>query len=253
MSALGRSFVAAGVASAIVLGAAVAVAQPDPLLDGGADAGPAAAAEALRAKVDRALDLDREGKPVEAVRLLSGAVDDVRAAGKGPEVARARLTVLRLLARVAKMRFDVPPNTTDLVVEVDGRPVVSPAEGKSYTIDPGQHQVTARALRGGVPVALDETFSVFPLEVHTVWLGQMAPAAEACICERMPACMDEAHNEEEARRCMATGRIRPGCGGCGTSSGGTQGVGFWAVPLALGWLAHRSRRGHRPARPSPRA
>lgn len=236
MNALGRSLIAWGVASAIVVGSGTAAGQPNP------DAGGEAAADAGTGgprPIDRALELDREGKPVEAARILMDALAEAPVTGQEPEQERARLFMAHLRTRVARVRFDVPPDVIELVIEVDGRPVPSDGHGKSYAINPGRHQVRARALRAGVPVTLDQAFSVSPLEVHTVWLEHLA--AEACTCSLPPPCLREARDEEEARRCMTTGRVRAGCGGCGASSGAAREDG-WVVPFAIGWLAYRRRR-----------
>lgn len=198
------------------------------------------AAEARSKAIDRAIELDREGEPVEAARRLATVLEAARATNeKGPEIDRARIASNHALARVAKVRFDVPNDLFELQLEVDGRPVVRPSEGKTYSIDPGPHRVTGSALRGAVRVGLDEAFVVAPLEVHTVWLGRMSEQPGACPCQPIPPCMNDARSEEEARRCLETGRVRPGCGGCGTSPGDPLGSAWPLVPLLLGWLMRR--------------
>jgi MYXO-CTERM domain-containing protein len=198
-----------------------------------------------RATIDRAIDLDHEGKPVEAAKRLATVLEAARTANEtGPEIERAKTASSHALARIAKVRFDVPKDVFDLRVEVDGRPVLRASEGKTYSIDPGSHHVVASALRGGAYVGLDETFEVSPLEVHTVWLGQMSERPGVCPCQPIPACMNDARTEEDARRCMETGRIRPGCGGCGASSDDSVGSTWPLLPMVLGWLARVRRRAH---------
>ncbi len=203
------------------------------------------AAEARSKAIDRAIELDREGKPVEAARRLATVLEAARAASEtGPEIERATSAASHALARIAKVRFEVPHDLFELHLEVDGRPVVRPSEGKTYSIDPGPHRVTGSALRGAVRVGLDEAFVVAPLEVHTVWLGRMSEQPGACPCQPIPPCMNDARNEEEARRCLETGRVRPGCGGCGTSPDDRFGSAWPLVPLLLGWLVRTRRRSH---------
>lgn len=202
-------------------------------------------AETQRATVDRAIELDREGKPVEAARLLAAMLEAARATHDAdPEIDRARIASNHALARVAKVRFDVPKDAFDLQLEVDGRPVVRASEGKTYSIDPGPHRVVASAVRGAVRVGLDETFVVAPLEVHTVWLGRMSEQAGACPCGPLPPCLSDARTDAEVHRCIETGRVRPGCGGCGASPDDPVGHVWPLFPLVLGWLVCRRRLAH---------
>lgn len=214
--------------------------------DAGSDAGTdAQPVETLRERVDRAIELDRAGKPLEAARELEVLLEAARAANEGgPEIDRARIASKHAVARVAKVRFDVPKDVLELQLEVDGRPVARASEGKVYSLNPGSHQVTASALRGGVHVGLDETFVVAPLEVHTIWLGRMSEQAGACPCGPLPPCLSEARTEAEVHRCVETGRVRPGCGGCGTSPDDPVGHVWPLFPLVLGWLVCRHRLAH---------
>lgn len=196
------------------------------------------ATETRRNAIDRAIALDREGKPVEAARRLAPILEAARASNEtGPEIERAKSASAHALARIAKVRFDVPTDLFELQLEVDGRPVVRPSEGKTYSIDPGPHRVSGSALRGAVRVGLDEAFVVAPLEVHTVWLGRMSEQPGACPCQPIPPCMNDARSEEDARRCMETGRLRPGCGGCDTTTDDPVGAAWPFLPTVLGWLA----------------
>jgi len=80
---------------------------------------------------------------------------------RDPAVTKiARERVEQLLRRVPHVTFQPSPGLEQLVVTFDERPVPTAALTKRFSIDPGDHTVHAEGLQNGIPLTLDEKYTV---------------------------------------------------------------------------------------------
>jgi hypothetical protein len=88
-----------------------------------------------------------EGKLLDAIQLASSARDAAHDARDAQTEQRADALAKSLTARLAHVTFVLPPDFNDPEVKFDDRTV--PSFTSSYAVDPGIHDVTASAGRGG--------------------------------------------------------------------------------------------------------
>jgi hypothetical protein len=118
------------------------------------------------------------GKLVAASLEYSRASELIRAGAEAPEVAQLlALADQRLVTQIPKLSLDVPADVQGVTVEIDGHPITSAVLGNPIPLDPGVHQVVARAPNRG---DFNQRVELDPGESHTLVLvfPQRGPAPE---------------------------------------------------------------------------
>src|SRR6202035_4997662 len=80
----------------------------------------------------------------------------------------ARERVEQLLRRVPHVTFQPSPGLEGLEVTFDERPVPAGALTKRFSIDPGDHTVHAEGTQNGIPLSLDQKYTVGEGQLLTV-------------------------------------------------------------------------------------
>jgi hypothetical protein len=163
------------------------------------------------------------------------------AASSSPDVARADEADGGARSHVTFVR---PEGFEDLDVRFDDRPVPSDGMTRSYTVDPGDHRVTAQGIRDGKVFRYEGSVHLDPGQTSTVTLP-MTLAPDVFQGGYLP-CMLGAKTQEEANACMPQSAAPPppehAKGGCGSCRVSTSEKPAPALIVVLGWLAARSAR-----------
>jgi hypothetical protein len=121
---------------------------------------------------------------------------------RDPAVTKiARERVEQLLRRVPHVTFQPAPGLEGLEVTFDERPVPVGALTKRFSIDPGDHTVHAEGTQNGIPLALDEKYTVGEGQLLTVPLVLKSQAPEYLTPGQLK-CMLGAKNQDEVLKCL---------------------------------------------------
>ena len=178
------------------------------------DAGSKTVPELLEAAKQRADD----GRLVDALRSGRDALALAIAAGDAGPIQTARVVVEDLLKRIPHVTFSAPnPAVTELRVAFDNRPVPVDSLSKTFSVDPGKHEVEAHGIREGRDYSYYETIDLPEgNEVTTVYLllKQVESNPELFFPRQ---CMLDAKTEEELRYCIDPASRPRGCRACTTT------------------------------------
>jgi hypothetical protein len=121
---------------------------------------------------------------------------------RDPAVTKiARERVEQLLRRVPHVTFQPSPGLEQLTVTFDERPVPTGALTKRFSIDPGDHTVHAEGLQNGIPLSLDEKYTVGEAQLLTVPLVLKSQAPEYLTPGQLK-CMLAAKNQDDVVKCL---------------------------------------------------
>lgn len=115
------------------------------------------------------------------------------------KVSRER--VEQLLRRIPHVTFTVPQGIDNLVVTFDERPVPINALTKRFSIDPGDHAVHAEGTQNGIPLSLDEKYTVGEGQLLTVPLILKSQAPEYLTPGQLK-CMLGAKSQDDVLKCL---------------------------------------------------
>jgi hypothetical protein len=143
----------------------------------------------------------RTGHLIDGLRDAQKALEDgIRKRDAGVmKIARER--VEQLLRRIPHVTFQPTPGLEDLQVTFDDRPVPTNALTKRFSIDPGDHRVHAEGLQNGIPLTLDEKYTVGEGQLLTVPLVLRAPAPEYLTPGQLK-CMLGAKSQDDVIKCL---------------------------------------------------
>ena len=113
----------------------------------------------------------------------------------------ARDRVEQILRRVPHVTFQPGPGIEGLEVTFDDRPVPTAALTKRFSIDPGDHTVHAEGLQNGIPLSLDDKYTVGEGQLLTVPLVLKSQAPEYLTPGQLK-CMLGAKNQDEVLKCL---------------------------------------------------
>jgi hypothetical protein len=142
-----------------------------------------------------------------AGHLLDALQDSQKALEDGihkrdPAVTKlARERVEQILRRIPHVTFVPAPGLEDLEVTFDERPVPAAALTKRFSIDPGDHVVHAEGLSNGIPLSLDEKYTVGEGQLLTVPLVLKSQAPEYLTPGQLK-CMLGAKNQDDVLKCL---------------------------------------------------
>jgi hypothetical protein len=142
-----------------------------------------------------------------SAHILDGLQDAQKALEDGirkrdPAVTKiARERVESLLRRVPHVTFQPSPGLEGLSVSFDERPVPTAALTKRFSIDPGEHTVHAEGLQNGIPLTMDEKYTVGEGQLLTVPLVLKSPPPEYLTPGQLK-CMLAAKDQEDVLKCL---------------------------------------------------
>jgi hypothetical protein len=113
----------------------------------------------------------------------------------------ARERVEQLLRRIPHVTFTIPQGVDNLVVTFDERPVPINALTRRFSIDPGDHAVHAEGTQNGIPLALDEKYTVGEGQLLTVPLILKSQAPEYLTPGQLK-CMLGAKSQDDVLKCL---------------------------------------------------
>lgn len=121
---------------------------------------------------------------------------------RDPAVTKiARERVEQLLRRIPHVTFTVPQGVDNLVVTFDDRPVPINALTRRFSIDPGEHTVHAEGTQNGIPLAVDNKYTVGEGQLLTVPLVLKSQAPEYLTPGQL-GCMLSAKNQDDVLKCL---------------------------------------------------
>jgi hypothetical protein len=139
--------------------------------------------------------------------LIDGLRDAQKALEEGirkrdPAVMKiARERVESLLRRIPHVTFAPAPGIDELQVTFDDRPVPSNALTRRFSIDPGDHHVHAEGLQNGIPLTLDQNYTVGEGQLLTVPLVLKSQAPEYLTPGQLK-CMLGAKSQDDVIKCL---------------------------------------------------
>jgi len=143
----------------------------------------------------------RTGQLIEGLRDAQKALED-GLRKRDPAVMKiARDRVEALLRRIPHVTFQPAPGLEDLQVTFDDRPVPPNALTKRFSIDPGDHRVHAEGLQNGIPLSLDEKYTVGEGQLLTVPLVLKSQAPEYLTPGQLK-CMLGAKSQDDVIKCL---------------------------------------------------
>lgn len=176
----------------------------------------------MAGKLDECLDEDKKSLELEeqprtrlhlsscearSEHLLDALQDAQKALEDGikkrdPAVTKiARERVEQLLRRIPHVTFTMPQGVDNLVVTFDDRPVPINALTKRFSIDPGDHTVHAEGTQNGIPLSLDEKYTVGEGQLLTVPLILKSQAPEYLTPGQLK-CMLGAKSQDDVLKCL---------------------------------------------------
>jgi len=176
----------------------------------------------MAGKLDECIDHDKKSLEIEeqprtrlhlsscearSSHLLDALQDAQKALEDGirrrdPLVTKAaRERVEQLLRRVPHVTFVPAPGLDGLEVTFDERPVPNGALTKRFSIDPGDHTVHAEGTQNGIPLSLDQKYTVGEGQLLTVPLVLKSQAPEYLTPGQLK-CMLGAKNQDDVVRCL---------------------------------------------------
>jgi hypothetical protein len=139
--------------------------------------------------------------------LIDGLQDAQKALEDGikrrdPAVMKAaRERVEGLLRRIPHVTFQPSPGLDELQVTFDERAVPVNALTKRFSIDPGDHKLHAEANQNGIPLSLDQSYTVGEGQLLTVPLVLKSQAPEYLTPGQLK-CMLGAKSQDEILKCL---------------------------------------------------
>jgi hypothetical protein len=108
------------------------------------------------------------GRLVSASLEYARASELIREGAQAPDVAQLlALADQRLVTQIPKLSLDVPSDVQGVTVEIDGHPITSAVLHNPIPLDPGVHQVVAKAPNRG---DFNERVELSPGQTHTLVL-----------------------------------------------------------------------------------
>jgi hypothetical protein len=143
----------------------------------------------------------RSGHLLDALQDAQKALEDgIRR--RDPLVTKAaRERVEQLLRRMPHVTFQPSPGIEGLEVTFDERPVPTNALTKRFSVDPGDHTVHAEGTQNGIPLSLDQKYTVGEGQLLTIPLVLKSEAPEYLTPGQLK-CMLGAKNQDDVVRCL---------------------------------------------------
>ncbi|HEY8091890.1 MAG TPA: DUF3570 domain-containing protein [Polyangiaceae bacterium] len=143
----------------------------------------------------------RTGHLIDALQDAQKALEDgiKRRDPAVTKIAQERVEVL--LRRIPHVTFQPAPGLEDLQVTFDERAVPANALTKRFSIDPGDHKVHAEANQNGIPLSLDQSYTVGEGQLLTVPLVLKSQAPEYLTPGQLK-CMLGAKSQEDILKCL---------------------------------------------------
>jgi hypothetical protein len=143
----------------------------------------------------------RTGHLIDALRDAQKALEDGIRKRDAAVAKAARERVEGLLRRIPHVTFAPAAGVQDLVVTFDDRPVPTNALTKRFSIDPGDHRVHAEGTQNGIPLSLDEKYTVGEGQLLTVPLVLKSQAPEYLTPGQLK-CMLGAKSQDDVIKCL---------------------------------------------------
>ena len=143
----------------------------------------------------------RTGHLLDALRDAQKALEDGIRKRDAAVTKVSRERVEQLLRRIPHVTFVPPQGVDDLVVTFDERSVPTNALTKRFSIDPGDHTVHAEATQNGIPLAVDEKYTVGEGQLLTVPLLLKSQKPEYLTPGQLN-CMLGAKSQDDVLKCL---------------------------------------------------
>jgi hypothetical protein len=143
----------------------------------------------------------RSGHLLDALQDAQKALEDGIRKRDAAVAKVSRERVEQLLRRIPHVTFTMPQGVDNLVVTFDDRPVPINALTRRFSIDPGEHTVHAEATQNGIPLSLDEKYTVGEGQLLTVPLILKSQAPEYLTPGQLK-CMLGAKSQDDVLKCL---------------------------------------------------
>jgi hypothetical protein len=143
----------------------------------------------------------RSAHLIDGLRDAQKALEDGIRKRDSAVMKVARERVEGLLRRIPHVTFAPAPGLEDLQVTFDDRPVPANALTKRFSIDPGDHHVHAEGLQNGIPLSLDQNYTVGEGQLLTVPLVLKSQAPEYLTPGQLK-CMLGAKSQDDVIKCL---------------------------------------------------
>jgi len=143
----------------------------------------------------------RSGHLLDALQDAQKALEDGIRKRDAAVTKVSRERVEQLLRRIPHVTFTLPQGVDNLVVTFDERPVPINALTKRFSIDPGEHAVHAEGTQNGIPLSIDEKYTVGEGQLLTVPLILKSQAPEYLTPGQLK-CMLGAKSQDDVLKCL---------------------------------------------------
>jgi hypothetical protein len=143
----------------------------------------------------------RSGHLLDALQDAQKALEDGIRKRDAAVTKVSRERVEQLLRRIPHVTFVAPQGVDDLVVTFDERPVPINALTRRFSIDPGEHAVHAEGTQNGIPLSVDEKYTVGEGQLLTVPLLLKSQKPEYLTPGQLN-CMLSAKSQDDVLKCL---------------------------------------------------